>query len=62
VFIFSSLDVTEQKAEVAGIFLTSEFFTPLLIINMEATAPGRFLLMLVACSVHVVTCSTTPGN
>ncbi|XP_066336772.1 putative receptor-like protein kinase At3g47110 isoform X2 [Miscanthus floridulus] len=29
---------------------------------MKVTAPGQFLLVLMACSVHVVTCSSTPEN
>ncbi|CAD6343466.1 unnamed protein product [Miscanthus lutarioriparius] len=49
-------------------FRTCEFFTPLaylIIITMKAAATGRFLLVLMACRVHAVTCSssnTTPGN
>jgi Leucine-rich repeat (LRR) protein len=29
---------------------------------MKVTAPGQFLLVLMACSVHVVTCSSIPEN
>jgi len=61
VFIFSSLDVTEQKVEAAGI-PTSEFFTPRAYYQHGDYCTWTVVLVLVAFSIHVVTCSTTPGN
>jgi len=67
VFIFSSLHVIGRDRKLKPLeFRTCEFFTPLaylIIITMKAAATGRFLLLvLMACSLHAVTCSSSNTN
>ncbi|WVZ54104.1 hypothetical protein U9M48_004962 [Paspalum notatum var. saurae] len=54
---------TERKAQVAVIPHLFRNFKPIAYnTTMKATATGRFLLLLMACSVHTVTSSTTPED